>query len=346
MSDKPSVLLIGVGGVGAVVAHSLSYKDLSSVSVVVRRDYNKVKDSGYEIHSADHGHISSWKPDNIYPSVEEAAKSTTGGTGKPFDYVIVTTKNLPDISKVEDVIEPVITKSHTTIVLIQNGFDIGRPIIAKYPENIVLSGVTFVGSHNRNGVIHQTQPEITQISYFPNSDLPLDVQEAKAKEFVELYSTDKNTLTYSPDSKYARYRKLLYNGTLNPIATLTGTDTGRIEFAGGNDTLVIPAMKEIIAVAKADGVDIPLSTINDMLHDDDGDYFTPSMAVDAQKGNPVEIEVILGNLLRVARELKVATPTLDVIYNLLSVVQSRLKEQAGYIKLPEQRPIDKSKVWK
>lgn len=341
MSELPKVLLIGAGGVGAVVAYSISYKKAATVSLVVRRDYEVVKNNGYKFNSYDHGEVNNWHPDELYSSIEEASKS-----GIKFDYVVVTTKNLPDIVKVEDIIEPVVSKGHSTIVLIQNGFDIGRPILAKYPENICLSGVTFVGSHNYNGVIHQTQHEITQISYFPNEKLPLELQERKAKEFIEIYSTDKNTVSYSPDSKFARYRKLIYNGTLNPICTLVGCDVGRVELSGGNDNIVIPAMKEIISVAKADGVVLPDLAINDMLHDDDGDYFTPSMAVDLKKGNPLEIEVILGNLLRVARELKVPTPTLDVIYNLCRIVQFTLKEKAGYITVPKERHIDESKVWK
>lgn len=337
---KSKVLLIGVGGVGAVVMVSLSKSGLSDVSVVVRRDYETVKDKGYEIHSYEHGLLEGWKPDHIHPSVEAAADSET-----PYDFVVVTTKNLPDIQKVEDLIEPVVTKGHTTIVLIQNGFDIGRPIIARYPENVCLSGVTFVGSHNYNGVIKQTQAEVTQISFFPNPHLDAEVQKKAALKFVELNSTDKNDVTYSDDLKYSRYRKLVYNGTLNPICTLVGTDVGRLEFAGGNEAVVIPAMREIIAVARADGVDLPESTINLMLHDDDGDYFTPSMAVDAKKGNVLEIEVILGNLIRVARELKVATPVLDVIYALAKVVQFRMLEKNGYVTVPKERPIDKEKVW-
>lgn len=53
----------------------------------------------------------------------------------------------------------------------------------------------------------------------------------------------------------------------------------------------------------------------------------------------MELEVILGNLLRVARELKVSTPTLDVLYNLLKVVQLKTKEVQGLITLPAERPI-------
>ncbi|GME95181.1 unnamed protein product [[Candida] boidinii] len=99
-------------------------------------------------------------------------------------------------------------------------------------------------------------------------------------------------------------------------------------------------MREVVKVAKADGVDLPDDVINSVVHSDDGDWFEPSMRVDVKKGNPIELEVILGNLLTVARELKVETPVLDVVYNLLKAVQFRLKEGQGLITVPKDRPIE------
>lgn len=332
-----SVLLIGTGGVGTIVAYGLWFgKKAGEVDVVVRSDYEKVKNDGWEINSCDYGNIKNWKPDNIYPNVEVAVKD-----GKVYDYVIMTTKNLPDVIKPDDIAAPAITDGKTTIVLIQNGFDLGRPFIKKWPNNAVLSGVSHIGSHNNSGVITQTQKDKTFISYFDNVNLDKPFQEAKAKEFIEVYSNEHNMITYFPDAKWYRYRKLVYNATLNTTCALTGVDTGRLEISGALEAVAIPAMKEVISVAKADGVDLPDDVINTVIHSDDGDWFKPSMCVDTIKGNPIEMEVILGNLLTVARELNVPTPTLDVIYNLLKALQFRLKEARGLIQppLPEIRPI-------
>lgn len=138
--------------------------------------------------------------------------------------------------------------------------------------------------------------------------------------------------------------KLVYNATMNTVCALTGVDTGRLEYSGGLEKISIPAMREVVAVAKADGVDLPANCISNAIHSDDGDWFTPSMAVDVQKGNPIELEVIVGNLLTVARELNVETPTLNLLYELLKVVQFRLKEKQGLVSLPEKRPIH-DKFW-
>lgn len=327
-------ILIGPGGVGTIVAYGIDFVGKSNLSLIVRRDYEKVNELGYEIHSCDYGEIKSWKPKNIFKDVAEASKY-----GKVFDFVVVATKNIPDITKTEDLVAPLITPEKTTVVLMQNGFDLARPFFQKFPKNVVISGVSHIGSHNNQGVIHQTQKDKTLISYFENPNLSKEFQEEKTKEFISIYSNEHNNCTYFPDAKWYRYRKLVYNATLNTTCALTGVDTGRLEFSGGLETIAIPAMKEVIAIAKADGVELPEDVINLVVHSDDGDYFEPSMRVDVKKGNPLELEVILGNLLTVAKELKVETPILDVLYNLLKVVQFRLKEANGYITLPEKRPI-------
>lgn len=334
MHEKEEVLLIGAGGVGAMGAYGIQYAGKANVSLVVRRDYQTVMDNGYEIHSIDYGDIKSWKPQNIYRNTVEASKSKT-----KFGIVAVATKNISDLVKVEDIIEPVIIPGETTIILIQNGFGIDRAIINKYPNNVVLSGVSHIGSHNKNGVINQIQHDKLVVSAFENPNLEKEVQINQAKYFISLHSNDRNTCIYYDDVKWYRYRKLVYNGTLNTICSLTGIDAGRLDLWGGLESIAIPAMKEIIAVAKADGVELPEDVINLVCHGDDGDYFEPSMRVDVKKGNPIELEAILGNFLLNARELNVDTPILEIIYKLLKLVQCRLFEQNGHISVPEERPI-------
>jgi 2-dehydropantoate 2-reductase len=328
---KPQVLVIGTGGVGTIVAFELALVEECSVSIVVRRDYAKVSQDGYEIHSCVHGDISGWKPDKIYATVEAAGENQ-------YDFVVVSTKNLPDIAKVEELIEPVVTEGKTAVVMMQNGFDIGRPVIKKYPKNVCLSAVSHIGSHNHSGIVTQTQKDKCLLSYFFNDSLPIDTQEQVCRAFIDLLSHPQNDIIYFPDAKWYRYRKLVYNATLNTVAAVTRLDTGRLLESGGLQAVSIPAMREVIKIAKADGVELPEDVINMVVHSDDGDWFKPSMLVDVEKGNPIELEVILGNLLTVAKELNVETPILSLLYELLKVVQYGLKEKAGYFQLPEERP--------
>lgn len=54
----------------------------------------------------------------------------------------------------------------------------------------------------------------------------------------------------------------------------------------------------------------------------------PSMLVDWERGSRMELEVILGNPIRIARENGVNMPRLQVMYSLLRMAQVRRDETA------------------
>lgn len=66
---------------------------------------------------------------------------------RPFDFIVVTTKNIADVSPtVTEIIAPAVTAGHTTIVLLQNGLNIEKPLLVAFPMNPVLSGVSLIGA--------------------------------------------------------------------------------------------------------------------------------------------------------------------------------------------------------
>lgn len=52
------------------------------------------------------------------------------------DYVVVSTKNIPEITRIENLIAPVVSPE-TSIVLIQNGLGIELPFLKKFPKNVI-----------------------------------------------------------------------------------------------------------------------------------------------------------------------------------------------------------------
>lgn len=329
-----NVVLIGSGGVGTIASYVLEYSGKAKVTSVIRSDYDVVTKNGYEIESVNYGHIPSWKPSRIVKDVESAAEYG------PYDFVVVATKNIPDISKVEDLIEPVVSET-STIMLLQNGFRIEESVIEKFPKCPVLSGVSMIGSANKNGKISQEVPDGIKIGYFINDNLPKDVQEKATRDFIDCYANDKNDCIYDPDVKFTRWRKLVYNATLNSACAITNLDIGRLEIFGGTDAIVRAAMKEVLAIAKSDGVDIPEETMEFMIRDDDPVYYSPSMVVDVRKGNYIEMEVIVGNAVRVGKKNNVDCPVLSIMYEFLKVIQNKTKESKGVIVIPKDRPVPK-----
>ena len=89
-------------------------------------------------------------------------------------------------------------------------------------------------------------------------------------------------------------------------------------------------MLEVLAVARAclppnAGALLPDSVAQDVIaNEDPASVFKPSMLVDLEAGRPIEVEAIVGGVVRRAREVGVATPQLDVVYAALLVVQREL----------------------
>lgn len=188
---------------------------------------------------------------------------------------------------VADLIKPAVTPGHTIIVLLQNGLNIDKPVIAAFPHNIVLSGVSFCGSHEvETGVILHEDDDEVYVGAFRNPNRDPAEEDLAAKEFVEIYGAGgKCKPEWSPNVGFSRWRKLLYNACLNSLCAITDLDTGRIQLADGAvETLVRPAMQEIRAAAKACGHDLPENLVDFMIKlDPITMYNPPSMQVDIRK---------------------------------------------------------------
>ncbi|KAL3232891.1 hypothetical protein RNJ44_04807 [Nakaseomyces bracarensis] len=348
MSTDCNVVIVGAGGVGVVSSLSMYHAGKCEVSMVVRSDYDTVVEHGYTIDSCDYGALSGWRPHQVYRDVQEAASS-----GKFFDYVVITTKNIPDgprASTMPVLAQPFLESNEkldptrlTSIVLIQNGIDIEKELITTLkPEEhnnyVVLSGVEIVGSTKvGKAQIKQVGTDNLSIGAFDPSDKRAV---ESAKRFAVLYDAgDKNHVEFDERVRYSRWKKLLYNAAINTTTAIVGLDVPRtIEFGHEDNTknaIFLPAMHDIVNIAASEGIVIEEKFIEFFVNISAKRMFTPSMCVDVQKGQLMELEVILGNPLKIAKQNGVETPTLTFLYNILAIIQNKLKEQNGLLKFDE-----------
>lgn len=273
----------------------------------------------------------------------------------PFDFVVVTTKNVADVPpSITDVIAPAITPNVTAITLLQNGLNIERPIIAAFPNNPVLSGITTIGAREypRGTILHGNY-DISFIGAFENPNIIPETSAAAAKYFVDMYSACSVVkCSYDPDVPFSRWKKLLYNASFNSVSTILRMDTSRMRVSEHViDELIRPVMLEIVDVAKAQGIELPLDLVEKIITVDLYEsFFKPSMCQDIEKGNFIEFENIIGEPLREAEKLGVPTPTLKVLYSLLKGLQFQVKEAKGLVSIPAKSTPklkygDKNETW-
>ena len=253
----------------------------------------------------------------------------------PFDFILVTTKNIPDVAPtVADIIEPAVTLGKTAIVLSQNGINIEKPILQRFPNNPVISSVSFIGATQRSlGNILHDDPDEQMIGPFDSPGVPAQVAEEAARSYVDVYNPHgKLEVVFDANVRRIRWRKLVYNASFNPVATIFRMDTPRMRMSGHIiEELIRPIMKEVLAAAHADGItDFPDDLPEVVIRNDPIDTaFKPSMCQDIEKGNLFEMENIVGEPVREGESKGVPMPTLRTVYGILKGFQLKVKESKG-----------------
>ncbi|KAI5953714.1 hypothetical protein KGF54_003086 [Candida jiufengensis] len=244
--SKPKVLIIGSGGVGTISALSLTHNNKSEVTLIVRSDYDLINTQGYSIDSCTYGKLTNFKPHNIARSVEDAV--TRFG---PFDYILLTTKNIPDGPiTCEEIVEPALKTGKEVIILLQNGINIEQPMIEKFPHNLILSGVSLIGSTYYNGHVENKGIDHVFLGDFKNPPIHPESQ-SKIDEFISIYHNEGlNEIKQDLDVQKTRWEKLIYNSAFNTVTALVNLDVTRIQINNANEELILPAMKEVIAMPK------------------------------------------------------------------------------------------------
>lgn len=270
-----------------MAAYALESGGQAEVSIVLRSNFKAVEQNGFTIDSIQHGHdIKAWRPSHLLQQVPSAHDSSATS----YDYIIVATKNIPDVKPtVVDIIGKAVTPGKTSILLLQNGLNIEKPIIEKFPENVVLSGVSLIGAtETQHGVVRHDDTDDCIVGPFLSfgSKVEPEVAKASARRIVAAYNAcGKVNWEYDEDVPFTRWRKLIYNSSFNSVAAVIGMDTARMRMSEFViDDLILPIMLEIKAIAKAAGIDLPDGIEQKLIRVDPTDTaFIPSMGQDAAK---------------------------------------------------------------
>lgn len=319
----PKVLIFGTGSIGGAYAVILSRAvPASDITVICRSNFDAVAKNGITLHSS----LPAWGRDlNAKPSVARTVpEAVQANQGAPFDFVIVTSKALSATPSTAELIQPAVTPG-TTIVLIQNGINIEAPFAALFPKNPILSTVVYLPTTQvQPGVIEHKEVELLHIGTYP-AQAPASHKDA-ARAFADLLTRAGASSKLHDDVQAERWSKLLVNASWNSICALTrcrdrqllevSTQSG--DFAG----FVRAVMLEIAATAQAYGY----TKVNEALVDLQLERATsrqlpgiqPSMMADSLAGRNMEVDAIVGNTVKLAKEKGVATPMLQTIYFLVA----------------------------
>ncbi|KAI1327420.1 2-dehydropantoate 2-reductase [Xylariaceae sp. FL0255] len=307
--------------------------------------------------------------DAAVPNSPSSAGQNGGQPPPPssgWDCIIMTTKALPDRTDDAAMIAPLVS-AKTCIVLIQNGVGVEEPYRKHFPQNPIVSAVTIVSAEQiSQGVIRQNR--WTRISLGPynhglgakggkqppaiyaagggdnNSDSELVRRGHECMAKLARWWTDlggiRDVETHTEmELQTIRWHKLCINAAFNPTAVLSG---GR----GNADQLTDPELREhIVGIMNEIWNAAPqvlgqpfnhesVATPDRIVRSNERNSGAkPSMLLDWEAGRPMELEVILGNPVRIARACGVEMPKLQTLYALLRSMQKTREERAAKEKL-------------
>ncbi|EPQ26749.1 uncharacterized protein PFL1_05728 [Pseudozyma flocculosa PF-1] len=342
------ILVVGAGAVGCFYASRLHNPSNGVlVSLVCRSNYKTIAEKGVELETHSFGNYH-FTPHRVFASIQEAADNKPeSGT---WDYVVVTTKALPDVTNDAHDIRPLVTRGidGSCIVLIQNGVGVEEVHRDTFPDNPIVSAVTVISAEQgRHGFVRQNRWTRISMGCFTNGtgkklgeqdqallDRLTQVGDAKVKQLVSLFTDGaiKDAEFYDEVGlQLVRWHKICINGSMNPSAVLSGgTGNARMSLDPELRRHLHACMQEVFdAVPKVLGRRFPdkLASPEKILKSTERNTKgKPSMLLDWQANRPMELEVILGNPVKIARRHGVEMPRLQSLYALLKMAQARRDE--------------------
>ena len=305
------ILIFGAGAIGAFYGSRIALARNTRVSVVCRSNYRAVKANGFTIESPQLGTYK-WTPHQTYSKPEDAR-------GR-WDYIVVSTKALPDVQDDSALLEGLESKN---IVLIQNGLGVEEPYHKRFPRSNILSAVTIAScAQPEHGLIKHNR--WTRINVAPYKST------TSADEFVEMLVDIKDASAYTEEKmQLLRWHKIAINAAMNPSSVLAGgaNNAGMAKDPEMAKHLV-GVMEEVLAVGQkvvGRSFSSDFATAEQILRSTQKNPSgsVPSMQQDWAGGKKMELEVILGNPIRLARERGLEMPRLQTLYALIKMKQSQ-----------------------
>jgi 2-dehydropantoate 2-reductase len=201
---------------------------------------------------------------------------------------------------------------------LQNGVDSVEEVAAAVDRGRVLGGSTYIATALvEPGVIEQTgtHRRIVFGEVFGESPRVSD----RVRAIHEAFAAADIESDPVPDARVPIWEKYCY---LAPFAAFTGST--RLPIGPIWTDPVIrrrfgEAVDEVEAVARAEGVDVPRGMATRV-----ADYIAAipgttrsSLLIDLQQGKPIEVEALLGALVRRAEQRQVAVPIMSTLYAVL-----------------------------
>ena len=293
------IAVIGAGGVGGGFGAALA-KAGADVTFVARRAHlAAIKSAGLRIEGGrGETHL-----------VPTQATDDPGSVG-PVDYVLFCVK-LWDVESAGEHIKPLVGPN-TAMIPLQNGIDAPERLIPILGPRAVMGGVAQISaSIVEPGVVRQVGTFMRLLFG--------ELDGAKSARGEALYALCKKAgfdVTLSDQIVTELWMKFILLATNASVVAVARQPIGKLRDDPDMKPQFIAAYNEVIAVGRARGVKLPADALDRMLAFNAGapPAMKPSMALDLERGNRIELPWLGGKVVELGRQLGVPTPTHAFMY--------------------------------
>jgi 2-dehydropantoate 2-reductase len=295
------IAVMGTGAIGGYVGARLAAAG-ARVSFVARgRHLAAIREAGLRVQSP-LGDL------HVHPA---SATDDPAQVGE-VDVVLLGTK-LFDLETAVPAMAPMVG-GETAVVCLQNGVDAPDVVARRYgPARVVGAVVVINGEIAAPGVIrHNAMNRLTV------GELDGRASERVAR-LAALASRAGIDTAVSPDIRLEIWRKLLLLAPMGALSAMTRLPLGRIREQPETWRLAEQGMREVVAVANAQGVALTDADIRGTLAFVQGmpPTWKASLTVDLEQGRRLEVEWLSGAVCRRGRAAGIPTPFHDVALGVL-----------------------------
>lgn len=308
------IAILGAGGVGAYFGGRLAQAG-EEVIFIARGDHLRAMQR--------HGlRVDSVKGDFILPSVQATDDPTEVG---PVDVIFLGVKAW-QVRQAAQAMTPLLGPE-TFIVPLQNGVESPRELAKVVAKKRILGGFCRIISYiEEPGYINNAGGE----PYIAFGELDNQPSE-RTQRLRQIFAKTKGvTAEIPPDIQAAMWGKFVLISPWAGIGALTRTTVGVWRSMPETRQMWERAMRELLTVAQAHGVNLTEESIQQAINyvDNLPPTATASMQRDIMDDRPSELNNLCGAVVRLAIEAGVETPIHNFIYYTLLPQEMQAREQA------------------
>ena len=304
------LLIVGAGSTGGYLGGRLAQAGRDVTFLVRPARAAQLRETGLRIVSP-HGDVT------LHPQVV-----TARGMTQAYDAVLLTVKGFQLEAALADLASAV--RPHTMILPVLNGMRHIDVVAARFAARNV------VGCALKVATILDNDGRIVQLS--PLQDLAYGELDGSVTERIQALHGFMQGAGFdarlSPVIRREMWEKWVLLASLGAVTCLMRGSIGEVEASPGGAAFALALVEEVVAIVRAVGTapsDEFLATARVQLTAK-GSPLTSSMYRDLEKGRPIEVEAIIGDLVARGQSAGIKAPLLTAAYAHLSVYQNRIAQ--------------------